>query len=273
MNYKNKSLFLWIFSIVFTLTIAYYQRITGPTYPVRDTIKIENKFVKFKLPRTHVSNYDAIIKIAIPDRSIKGIIKYKRLRSNDKWIINQMQREGEYLTATIPKQPPAGKIIYNVIIQKDNNTIMLTKNPVIIRFKGEVPFIFLIFHIIIMFFSLIFSTRTGLESVIKGKNTFKYTQITLILFFVGGIILGPIVQYYAFGDFWAGWPLGKDFTDNKTAIALIFWIIAFFRLLKNRQKTGWALIASIVLLLIYLIPHSIFGSELDYTSGEVITGQ
>ncbi|MCK4406396.1 MAG: hypothetical protein KAV44_01845, partial [Bacteroidales bacterium] len=89
--------------------------------------------------------------------------------------------------------------------------------------------------------------------------------ITTICLFIGGLILGPIVQKFAFDAFWTGWPWGHDLTDNKTIVAFIFWLIALIRLIKNKEKSGWALVASIVLLVIYLIPHSVLGSEIDYT--------
>ncbi len=56
---------------------------------------------------------------------------------------------------------------------------------------------------------------------------------TLFLFIAGGMILGPLVQYFAFGELWTGIPFGWDLTDNKTLIALIFWILA---VVMNRKK-------------------------------------
>jgi hypothetical protein len=85
------------------------------------------------------------------------------------------------------------------------------------------------------------------------------------------MVLGPIVQYYAFGDLWTGIPFGWDLTDNKTLIALLFWILA---VIMNRKKERplYTALAAFVLLLVYSIPHSLFGSELDYTSGQVTQG-
>jgi hypothetical protein len=84
--------------------------------------------------------------------------------------------------------------------------------------------------------------------------------------FIGGLILGPIVQQYAFGAFWTGWPFGHDLTDNKTIIAFIFWAIALFQVMKKKPKAGiWVIVATIVMLAVYLIPHSVLGSEIDYT--------
>ena len=95
--------------------------------------------------------------------------------------------------------------------------------------------------------------------------------MTLILFAIGGIVLGPIVQYYAFGDFWTGIPFGWDLTDNKTLIALIFWILA---VIMNRKKERplYTILAAVILLIVFSIPHSLFGSQLDYASGKVTQG-
>ncbi|MDZ7744022.1 MAG: hypothetical protein U5Q03_20390 [Bacteroidota bacterium] len=82
------------------------------------------------------------------------------------------------------------------------------------------------------------------------------------------MILGPIVQKYAFDVYWAGWPFGHDLTDNKTLVSFIFWLIAVFVLRKNPENRTWPIIASVVLIAIYLIPHSVLGSELDYTAIE-----
>ncbi len=99
----------------------------------------------------------------------------------------------------------------------------------------------------------------------------KYTSLTVVFLLIGGMCLGPIVQLYAFGDLWTGVPFGWDLTDNKTLIAFIFWLIA---LVYNRKhdKPLWSLIAAIVLMVIYTIPHSVMGSTFSYESGEVVTG-
>jgi hypothetical protein len=79
------------------------------------------------------------------------------------------------------------------------------------------------------------------------------------------------VQKFAFGDLWTGVPFGWDLTDNKTLIAFIFWIIAVV-MNRKKEKPFYTILAAVVLLLIFSIPHSMFGSELDYASGEVTQG-
>ncbi|MBP6978759.1 MAG: hypothetical protein KBB71_10640, partial [Lentimicrobiaceae bacterium] len=141
----------------------------------------------------------------------------------------------------------------------------LITEPVILRYKGAVPGWILIIHIIVIFSAMLLSTRTGMEAFFRRPRVVPYTWWTIILLLVGGMILGPVVQKYAFGAFWTGWPIGHDLTDNKTAIAFIFWLIAFIQQLRKRNSRIWVIIAAIVLIIAFIIPHSTWGSELDYT--------
>jgi hypothetical protein len=78
------------------------------------------------------------------------------------------------------------------------------------------------------------------------------------------LILGPIVQKYAFDAYWTGWPFGYDLTDNKTLIAFIAWIAAAVAIPRVRNPRWWLLGAAAVVLVVFMIPHSVLGSELDY---------
>jgi hypothetical protein len=111
----------------------------------------------------------------------------------------------------------------------------------------------------------------GMMAAIKYPLYRKYGLWTLILLIAGGMILGPVVQYYAFGDLWTGVPFGWDLTDNKTLIGLLFWIAA---VLMNRksEKPVYTILAAVMLLIVFSIPHSLFGSQLNYSTGEVTQG-
>jgi hypothetical protein len=117
------------------------------------------------------------------------------------------------------------------------------------------------------------SNWTGLEAIYKSDIKYRLTLWTTAFLFIGGMILGPIVQKYAFGAFWTGVPFGFDLTDNKTLVAMIAWAFAVWRSYKQRSIRSWIIIAALVLFVIYLIPHSMMGSELDYKTMEVQTGQ
>ncbi len=265
MNNTLKSILLWFFAIIFTLAIAVYQRMTGPTYPVRGHTEIGSQSVKYRLLRTYDGADDAMIEISVPDTSIKGEIQFRRFRSFDNWTTNPMVRQGELLIGSVPHQDAAGKIMYNITLLQGMQKYPLNTQPVVMRYKGAVPAWVLIPHIFFIFMAMLFSTRTGLEVIFKGGSTWLYAWVTIITLVMGGLILGPIVQKFSFNAYWTGWPFGHDLTDNKSLVAFIFWAIALFVMKKNRENKVWPVVASFVLLIVFLIPHSMLGSEIDFT--------
>jgi hypothetical protein len=265
MNQTLKNWLIWIFAFIFTVLIAGYQRRTGPTYPMSVKKEIGQQVIKADLIRTYDGEDDAKVMLNIPDTSIKGEIEFRKFRSFDNWTVAPMTRQGNSLVASLPHQDTAGKVMYHIKLIKGSEQVLLNDKPAILRYKGHVPMYILIPHILIIFMAMLFSTITGLEAITKGKKTYLYTWITLITLFIGGLILGPIVQKFSFGVYWSGWPFGHDLTDNKSVVAFLFWIIALIVQYRNREKKLWTIVASVVLLLVFLIPHSLLGSEIDYT--------
>ena len=145
------------------------------------------------------------------------------------------------------------------------NKQKLNPEPTILRYKGAVPAFIIIPHVFFIFLAMFFAVVTVLEAIFRRKNVYLFTWLTVIFFLVSGIILGPLIQEYAFGALWTGWPFGHDLTDNKTLVSLIIWIIALFVLRKNRENRIWPIIAFLVMLAVFMIPHSVLGSEIDYT--------
>jgi hypothetical protein len=271
MNKKLKTFLIWFFAFIFTAAIAVYQRMTGPTYPVAGKVELGSQKIAYKLPTSYGGSDDAPVFINVPDRSVSGELTYKRFKSNDSLTTVNMKRVGDWLVTFIPHQPPAGKVIYRIMLFNINpdpehdNVVQLIEKDVVIRFKGSVPAAFLIPHILFIFLAMMLSTVTGIEAIMKGKNTRMYTWWTIITLLIGGLILGPVIQKYSFGAYWTGWPFGHDLTDNKSLVAFIFWVIALIVQYRNRKNRTWPVIASIVMLIVFLIPHSVLGSEIDYS--------
>ena len=266
----KKTLF-WILAVVITLASAYYQRKTGPTYPKDIEVKLNNQLVKFELPRSGISDKNQLVIIPYIDTTYSAQLNYRRFPVKESFSVMNFENQDSVIIAYLPKQAPAGKLEYfisfkNSFTQEETNT-----EHAIIRFKGDVPAWALIPHIIFMFAAMLLSNLAGLFAVGKVKKHVFYGKLTLILLLLGGMIFGPIVQHFAFGQAWTGIPLGWDLTDNKTLFAIIFWMIAVISNRKNPQYR-YTILAAIILFLIYIIPHSLFGSELDYESGKVATG-
>lgn len=264
-----KKTLIWILAVVITLGSAYYQRKTGPTYPKKVSIQLANNQLDFKLLRSNNSGEDCIIEIPVSDDLVSGKISYKRFPLNEEYTSVDLILETDKLIGYLPSQPPAGKLEYFITIYENEKSF--NSEHVVIRFKGAVPDWALIPHIILMFIAMLMSNTAGLFAAWNLKQHIKYGNMALLMLLLGGMVFGPIVQQFAFGQAWTGIPFGWDLTDNKTLFAVIFWFIAFWANRKN-PKPRYTIIASIVLFLIYIIPHSMFGSELDYSSGEVITG-
>ena len=262
----RQTILLWILAVVLTLASVVYQRMTGPNHPVNGRVEIDGTDIDFELLRSYDTTGDAAMAINVPDRQITGEIRWRRFKSNDTLMTESLTRDGDDLIITIPKQPMAGKVIYQIsLIDKMGQKHDLTAEPIILRYNGPVPSYVLGPHILFMFVGMMLATRAGLEAIAKRKNAYRFSIWTTVLLFVGGAILGPLVQKFAFDTYWAGWPLGHDLTDNKTMAALIFWTIALWRGAKAKEDRGWIITAAIVTLVVFLIPHSLLGSELDYT--------
>ena len=262
----NKNAVLWITAFVVTAMTALYQRMTGPTYPLSETTWFEGAVVRYRLERSHGGDSGAPVSVSVDEANVQGTVVWKRFKSRDDWMEIAMKREGDALTAVLPHQPPAGKLLYRIRLSRGDASAEFPQEPVIIRYKGEVPLWILLPHVLVMFSAMLFSTRTGLEYFRRPPSYTMLVRWTVGLLFFGGLILGPLVQLYAFDAWWTGWPFGTDLTDNKTAVAFLIWAGAAVALKRSRKPGPWILAAALVMLIVYLIPHSLLGSELDYTA-------
>ena len=284
-----KTTLYWILAVLITLSAAYYQRKTGPTYPKQTDIIVNGTSYTVRLIRSIEIGSRSAVKLSVDDTTVVATLHYKRYKTNDEyqessfeyasypvdsWLMNKVFKmtHESGLFAFVPEQPMAGKLQYWFEISDSNGTESYFRDePIVIRYKGAVPSKILTPHILLMFIAMLLSTLAGLMAIGKHKSYKRYGFLALLFLLAGGMILGPAVQKYAFDAAWTGIPFGWDLTDNKTLIAVIFWIWA---VVANRKadKPLITAIAAFMLLLVYSIPHSMFGSELNYESGEVIQG-
>jgi hypothetical protein len=136
-----------------------------------------------------------------------------------------------------------------------------------------VPAAVLVPHILAMFASMLVSTRALLEVLQRGAPRGRGLVLTAMgILVIGGLFLGPLVQKFAFGAYWTGWPFGTDLTDNKTLIAFLAWLPATVAAASGMRTRAAVALGWVVMMGVFLIPHSLRGSELDWSATDATAG-
>lgn len=254
----------WFLAIVITLALSIYQRMTGPTYPKKVVVELSGENYKVKLPRSGVQKDEVITLKDVPQTQGDMTLHYRRYPTSDEYTtVDFKYIDGEW-QAALPVQPVAGKLQYNITVGGKNYP---ADEPVVIRFRNDVPAGILIPHILLMFGAMLFAVYT-LLLVLTRREYGKWLKITVGTLFVGGFIFGPLVQHAAFGPWWTGFPYGTDLTDNKTLISFLFFAVALATL-KWKYNKWLVALAVLVMIAVFTIPHSTYGSEYDYTTQQL----
>jgi hypothetical protein len=257
------------------LGAAVWQRLTGPTHPRRGTTAITGQDVRWRLLRSSVSGVPFMVALPAPE-GVTGAVRYRRYPTSEPFREVPMNREGGTLAALLPTQPPAGKLEYYLSLATPAGPVRVPEGePIVMRFKGDVPALVLIPHVVTMFVSMMIGIRAALAAALGRPESRRYAWVAVVGIAIGGLVLGPIVQKYAFGAYWTGWPFGNDLTDNKTLGMWLAWVaaVAVWRRRPDPadRLARWTTVAAaLVMVAVYLVPHSLRGSELDY--GKVESG-
>lgn len=262
---RRSTILVWCFAVLLTLASVVWQRRSGPTYPARGAVEVAGETVAFRLARSHVTGTPQPVELAAVPDGVAGEIEWRRYPTRDSWTVSPMARSGEGLAGELPSQPAAGKLEYRVRLRTaDGAAVELPDASIVTRFRGGVPAWVLVPHIFAMFFGMLFSNAAGIGAVSASGAAWRNGLVGLVLMSFGGLFLGPVVQKFAFDAYWTGFPFGTDLTDNKTAIAILAWVVALGMARRREPGRGWLIAAALVTLVVYAIPHSMFGSELRW---------
>lgn len=283
-----KKTLIWIVAVLLTLGSSVYQRMTGPTHPLRVSVETAaGQRQDFRLPR---SGGPEAVRVTVPMRDVAAYsgastaawtepapayLYYKHYPeiAGETYARREMRATGAgEWEAWLPALPAAGKWQYYV--EAEGATYPAAGQAVVIRYKGDVPAACLIPHILFMFLSMLFITVAGGFALCRFAAYKKYLYFGLASLLLGGFVFGPLVQHYAFGPYWTGFPLGMDLTDNKTLIMLLALMVAWGFEVFGKRLSGrsWATVAAtLIVWIVFLIPHSLYGSERDPQSGELGT--
>jgi hypothetical protein len=276
MGTKTVSVVLWIAAFVITVLLAVFQRMTGPSYPLRGEASGAGvDAFEYSLPRSHGGPGGLEVAVEVPAVGVDGVLEWRRYPTDDPWSEVPMVCGADgRLAAEVPHQPPAGKVEYRVVLAAPGGELVVpTGEPPVARFRAEVPAGVLIPHILAMFTSMLVATRSLLEALRPSTpEPRRAVVLAMGLLVVGGLFLGPMVQKHAFDAYWTGWPFGHDLTDNKTLFAALAWLPATVLALTGRRLRAAVIIGWLVMMGVFLVPHSLRGSERDWSAGEIRTG-
>jgi len=255
---------IWLLALLVTLSSAVYQRLTGPTRPARGTVTVGDAEVRLRLLRSWAGAGDMPVVVKAADAQVTGSVAWRRYPTSDPFTLLPMVREGDALKAALPHQPPAGKVEYQVRLEREGATALFPERPAIARFKGAVSNVVIVPHVFAMFTGMLVANAAGLLALRGERKLFRISLVVVALLSVGGLFLGPLVQKQAFGAWWTGIPFGWDLTDNKTLFAALFWAAAAVLQRRGGEARTAVVLAALATLVVFAIPHSVWGSEFKW---------
>jgi hypothetical protein len=270
----KKKVFLWILAVLMAISAMIYQRSTGPTYEFKGRLSYGEQSYKYELLRSHETTGGALITMpTIEGSAYEATLHYKRYQTKDSLTAVDFQSIYEQgFVAQLPVQPAAGKMEYFITGSIDGETFNIPEEGeenIVLRYKDPVSDFILVPHVVMMIMVITFGIRAGLSAIFNDGTMRKWVVIAFTAMTIGGMILGPLVQKSAFGEYWTGFPFGGDFTDNKTLIMWVAWALALaiigFKPKKKENVSRVSVItAAVIMTVVYLIPHSMGGSTLNY---------
>lgn len=226
------------------------------------------------------------------------VISAKVEGSSDVSLVYKIGKDGNYqsvqmipesrgenaFAASIPLHPKGQVAWYylEAVDQREQGEIKVTLpetgqvQPIRLKFEGEVPAYIVIPHVLCIFGAIFFAVL-ALFSIIdikKGKRTLKqsvkFPLLTFVLLFLGFVPFGIAMNYFAFGVLWEAFPFGRDVTDNKSQIMLLFWLATLFlvkgtvggkgdgrNLVSDRGYCTLVMVSFLATMIILAIPHSL----------------
>lgn len=274
-----------IVATVLTIGMLGYARLNNASRSVHLVQEKEGIRIDHITVGRHVGQTKPVIKARI-EGALKARLFYKSSLDDEYTQVPMIRFPDDptLYSASLPVLPKGWEVFYYMEATgaKDNSTVVTLPGggfdikPVLLRYVGHVPIPIVIGHVLAVFAAVFFAFISLLSAidVERGKadiaRAIKYPVIAVICMAVGFFMLGFPMNMYAYGTMWEGIPFGSDVTDNKSQLIFIFWfaVLALFKgsvfgrgedknFLRSSAYFTIILVAFLVMLIVYAIPHSI----------------
>lgn len=251
----KQNFIIWIASAFITFVFVYIQNITSPEHPINGKVNFAGGQVLYSLDKVYRSEKGYTVFIKSNVKNMKANLEWKEADSNSQWNSTPLNIFGKNLSAVIPPHPPLSIIKYKIILSADGKIVSLPQvGSFNIKFLGKVPSQISMLYFITLFSGILLAIRTGLE-VFRNKPRLKmYTIFTVIAFFSFTLIFSTVKKGCEFGI------IGKtrivpisDLFPSGAVLLLLLWIVAMILIFNLKRKKIFAVTASIVTILIFVL--------------------
>lgn len=250
----------WALALVLSLAGLFAQRLLSSELPLPVLVDWEGRQVTAELARSHVGPGGQRLSVQGVDPDWAGELIWRPLGAESAFARTPLRSLGSLITGEIPAHARGARVEYRLEITTARGLLRLpVHGTVITRFRGAAPLWVSLSHIVLLALGLLLAMRAGLEALALGEHAQPFAGGSLLAFLGGGLIFGPLMKHHAYGFLWAGPPRGLDSTDVKTLIVVIAWLLPLLLRARGRRARRWIIIAAVLSLAAFLIPHSTFG--------------
>jgi len=259
LSIKMKKEVSWFLTIVITAYVAMLQLIMESAYPIITEVNTGKQKINVQLIRSYEGDKDCPIILPIEDIAVKGylIFNLKSDSVNQKKI--DLKREGDNLIGYLPAQIPSTDVEYRVFLEREKTSLVVNDGkPITIKFKGKVPHYLIFSNGLLITLVILLSNLTGFFAVFGIKSYRWMIYLTLISFLFLNFFLHPLVQKYSLNN-WS-YSLTVWSLNSKIFFASLIWMITLL-LFQRKNYRLLPIFASIITVVIFLIPHHTVGEE------------
>jgi hypothetical protein len=250
----------WALALVLSLAGLFAQRLLSSELPLVVLLGEEGRPVTTELARVHVGPGGQRLSVQGVEADWTGVLIWRPSGGEGDFTRTPLRNLGSLITGEIPAHTRGARVEYRLELETPGGLLRLPEHgTVVTRFRGAAPFWVSLSHIVLIALALLLAMRAGLEALALGEHALGFAVGALLTFLSGGLIVGPLMKHHAYGLLWTGPPIGLDSTDTKTLIVAIAWLLPLLLRARGRRVRRWIILAALLSLAAFLIPHSTFG--------------